>query len=59
MAEPDVGKENELPEGCDNVIVVGQSMDSGLIRTYPSALGGAATGMGYAHDVLVLLAVSQ
>ena len=59
MAEPDVGKENELPPGCNTVIVVGQSMDSGLIRTYPSALGGAATGMGYAHDVLVLLAVSQ
>ncbi len=59
MAEPDVGKENELPLGCNTVIVVGQSMDGGLIRTYPSALGGAATGMGYAHDVLVLLAVSQ
>ena len=34
-------------------------MDSGLIRTVPSALAGAATGLGYAHDVMVLLSVSQ
>ncbi len=53
------GKPNELPEGLDNVIVIGQAMDSTLIDTAPSALSGAATGMGYSHDAVVLLTLAQ
>ena len=52
-------KKNELDEDLSNVIVIGQSMDSHLIDTAPSALSGAATGMGYSQDALVLLTLSQ
>ncbi len=52
-------KPNELGEDFTNVIVIGQSMDSELIDTAPSALSGAATGMGYSQDALVLLTLSQ
>jgi len=38
---------NELPEGITSVIVLGHEMDAGLVATYPSALGGAATGRGF------------
>ena len=34
-------------------------MDGGLISTAPSALAGAATGLGYSKDVIVLLAIAQ
>ena len=34
-------------------------MDSPLLSTVPSALSGAATGLGYSHDAVVLLAVAQ
>ncbi len=52
-------KPNELPAGMNNVIVIGQAMDYDLIRTVPSALSGAATGLGYSHDALVLLSLTQ
>ncbi|MDG2114082.1 MAG: EAL domain-containing protein, partial [Actinomycetota bacterium] len=52
-------KENDLGEGLTNVVVIGQAMDPGLISTAPSALAGAATGLGYSQDALVLLAVAQ
>jgi epoxyqueuosine reductase len=39
--------------------VIGQAMDPDLIATAPSALAGAATGLGYSQDALVLLAVAQ
>ncbi|MDX2380923.1 MAG: reductive dehalogenase domain-containing protein [Acidimicrobiia bacterium] len=52
-------KPNVLPEGLDNVIVIGQAMDSTLIDTAPSALSGAATGMGYSQDAVVLLTLAQ
>ncbi|MEM7346334.1 MAG: reductive dehalogenase, partial [Chloroflexota bacterium] len=39
-------KPNNLPEGLNNVIVIAQEMDHGLITTVPSALSGAATGLG-------------
>lgn len=54
-----VGKPNELGEGLTNVVVVGQAMDPDLIATAPSALAGAATGIGYAQDITVLLSVAQ
>lgn len=52
-------KPNDIPAGCDNVIVIGQTMDYDLIRTVPSALSGAATGLGYSHDATVLLSLAQ
>ena len=52
-------KPNELDDDLKNVIVIGQSMDSELLETAPSALSGAATGMGYSQDALVLLTLSQ
>ena len=35
------------------------SMDYDWIRTVPSALSGAATGLGYSHDALVVLSLAQ
>ena len=29
------------------------------VRTVPSALSGSATGLGYSHDALVVLSVTQ
>lgn len=52
-------KPNDLPDGLNHVIVLGQAMDYDLIRTVPSALSGAATGLGYSHDALVLLSLTQ
>lgn len=49
----------EIPAGLNNVIVTAQSMDYDLIRTVPSALSGAATGLGYSHDALVVLSLAQ
>ena len=52
-------KPQELPDGLHSVIVVAQAMDYDLIRTVPSALSGAATGLGYSHDALVVLSLAQ
>lgn len=52
-------KPQELPVGLTSVIVTAQAMDYDLIRTVPSALSGAATGLGYSHDALVVLSLAQ
>ncbi len=52
-------KPQELPEKVRAVIVVAQSMDYNMIRTVPSALSGAATGLGYSHDAMVVLSIAQ
>lgn len=52
-------KPNDLGEGLQSVIVIGQSMDADLIQTAPSALSGTATGLGYSRDAAVLLGVAQ
>jgi ferredoxin len=52
-------KEQELPSDLPNVIVIAQEMDRGLVETVPSALSGTATGVGYAHDTMVLLGIAQ
>lgn len=52
-------KPQEIPAGLDNVIVTAQAMDYDLVRTVPSALSGAATGLGYSHDALVVLSIAQ
>ncbi|MEO1000386.1 MAG: reductive dehalogenase domain-containing protein [Pseudomonadota bacterium] len=46
---------NDLPEGVTSVIVLGHAMDEGLTATYPSALGGAATGAAYSHEASVVM----
>ncbi len=52
-------KPQEIPPDLPNVIVTAQAMDYDLIRTVPSALSGAATGLGYSHDALVVLSIAQ
>ncbi|MCP5029696.1 MAG: 4Fe-4S dicluster domain-containing protein, partial [Actinomycetia bacterium] len=55
----DGAKPNPLPPDLERVVVIGQAMDPSLIATAPSALAGAATGLGYSQDVIVLLCISQ
>jgi len=55
----EAAKSNDIGEGLENVIVVGQAMDASWIQTAPSALAGAATGLGYSQDALVLLSLAQ
>ncbi len=52
-------KPNDIGPEHTHCIVIGQAMDPELIATAPSALAGAATGLGYSQDALVLLAVAQ
>ena len=54
-----VERPSEVDESLVNVIVVAQPMDYDWIRTVPSALSGAATGLGYSHDALVVLSLTQ
>ncbi len=49
---------NELPEGMTSVIVMGHEMPQDLVATYPSALGGAATGREYSHEAAVVMQVA-
>lgn len=49
----------EIPENLNNVIIVAQPMDYELIKTVPSALSGSATGLGYSHDALTVLSLTQ
>lgn len=52
-------RSSEVPEGTTHVIVIAQAMDYDLIRTVPSALSGAATGLGYSQDAMVVLSIAQ
>ena len=52
-------KPTDIPDDLTHVIVTGESMDAGLTRTVPSALSGAATGLGYSYDSLTLLTLAQ
>jgi len=54
MSERDIG----LPEGISHVIVLGHEMDYDMVKTYPSALGGAATGREYSHEAAVVMQVA-
>jgi epoxyqueuosine reductase len=49
----------DIPQDLPNVIVVGEPMDLGLTATVPSALSGSATGLGYTHDTVILLTLTQ
>jgi len=46
---------HDLPEGLRSVIVLGHAMDHDLVRTYPSALAGAATGREYSHEAAIVI----
>lgn len=52
-------KPNPFDPSLKSVVVIGQAMDPSMIATAPSALAGAATGLGYSKDVIVLLSVAQ
>lgn len=52
-------REAEIPSHLKHVIVVAQPMDYEWIKTVPSALSGAATGLGYSHDALIVLSLTQ
>jgi reductive dehalogenase len=49
---------NDLPEGLTSVIVMAHAMDYELVRTYPSALAGAATGREYSHEAAIVMQVA-
>lgn len=49
----------DIPASLSQVIVIVMPMDLPLLRTVPSALPGAATGLGYSHDTMTLLALTQ
>ena len=49
----------DIGDELKNVIVTIHAMDYDLIRTVPSALSGAATGLGYSHDAMVTLGIAQ
>jgi epoxyqueuosine reductase QueG len=46
---------HDLPQGLTSVIVLGHAMDHDLVRTYPSALAGAATGREYSHEAAIVM----
>ncbi len=52
-------KPSGIPDDLPHVIVTGEAMDEGLTKTVPSALSGAATGMGYSYDSVTLLTLAQ
>lgn len=43
----------ELPEGCDNAVVMAVAMDYELTRFSPDSISGAATGLGYSMQAVV------
>jgi reductive dehalogenase len=52
-------KPQEIPSDIPNVIVTLEPMDQELIRTVPSALSGAATGLGYTFDGVAIITLAQ
>ena len=58
-AQGDGQKPQEIPHDIPNVIVTLEPMDHGLIKTVPSALSGAATGLGYTFDGVAIITLAQ
>ncbi len=50
---------NDIPEDLKWVIVIYRGMDYGLVRTAPSALGSAASGLGYSRDAAIVISLAQ
>ena len=46
--------ENDLPQDCMHVIVLGHSMKKELVDLYPAAVAGAATGMEYSREASIV-----
>lgn len=57
--EHDGKKPPEIPADLPNVIVTLEPMDQELIKTVPSALSGAATGLGYTFDSVAIITLAQ
>lgn len=49
----------DLPPNLPYVIVTAVEMDHEMVQTNPSALSGAASGIGYSREVLLLLSLAQ
>ena len=49
----------DLPAGLRSAIVIANEMDYAVTKTVPSALSGAATGLGYSQDLLVAVSLAQ
>jgi epoxyqueuosine reductase len=49
----------DIDTSLGHVIVIVMPMDRALLSTVPSALSGAATGLGYSHDTMTLLSLTQ
>ena len=54
-----VSKPVEVPAEITNVIVLGKSMDYGLVRMSPTATGSTSAAAGYAEAAIPLLALAQ
>ncbi len=52
-------KPRQIPDDLPNVIVTLEPMDQELIKTVPSALSGAATGLGYTFDGVAIITLAQ
>lgn len=52
-------KPNPLPEGLTSVLVLGHEMDHDLVRAYPSATAGAATGREYSREAAIVTQVAS
>ena len=55
----DDSKPQEIPEDLTAVIVTVEAMDQDLVKTAPSALSGAATGLGYTYDSVAVITMAQ
>lgn len=49
----------ELPDEYNHVIVLITEMDYDTVHTYPSAIGGAASGLGYSKEAFVSTSLAQ
>ena len=49
----------EIPDDYKYVIVLLTEMDYDTVHTYPSALGGAASGLGYSKEAFVSTSLAQ
>lgn len=52
-------KINALPDGLRSVIILGHSMDHDLVKRYPSATGGAATGREYSREASIVSSMAS
>ncbi len=52
-------EEAEVPDECENVIVIAVEMDPEGIATSPSAIAAAATGLGYSKMAFILACLGE